>query len=79
MEMKAASEAGDISTLLRIITKSSSLTVEDYIKKTIGTVRFMYYMYIDKLHVRPKDLIDMVDGLLYLDARTYILKQSSEK
>ena len=79
MEMKAASEAGDISTLLRIITKSSSLTNEDYIKKTIGTVRFMYYMYIDKLHVRPKDLIDMVDGLLYLDARTYILKQSSEK
>lgn len=79
MEMKAASEAGDISTLLRIITKSSSLTTEDYIKKTIGIVRFMYYMYIDKLHVRPKDLIDMVDGLLYLDARTYILKQSSEK
>ncbi len=79
MEMKAASEAGDISTLLRIITKSSSLTVEDYIKKSLGSIRFMYYMYIDKFHVRPKDLIDMVDGLLYLDARTYILKQSSEK
>lgn len=79
MEIKAASEAGDISTLLRIITKSSSLTVEDYIKKTLGSIRFMYYMYIDKMHVRPKDLIDMVDGLLYLDARTYILKQSNEK
>lgn len=79
MEMKAASEAGDISTLLRIITKSSSLTIEDYVKKTLGTLRFMYYMYVDKLHVRPKDLIDMMDGLLYLDARTYILKQSNEK
>lgn len=79
MEIKAASEAGDISTLLRIITKSSSLTVEDYIKKTLGSIRFMYYMYVDKLHVRPKDLIDMIDGLLYLDARTYILKQSNEK
>ena len=53
--------------------------MEDYVKKTLGSLRFMYYMYVDKLRMRPKDLIDMVDGLLYLDAKAYILKQDNKE
>ena len=36
----------------------------------------MYYAYIEKLHVRPVDMNDMIDGLLYLDARGYMTKKS---
>lgn len=70
-DMKAASEAGDIGTMLRIICSSSALKPADYIKKTVGELRFMYYLYIDKFHVKPIDITDMVDGLLYIDAKRY--------
>lgn len=52
------------------------MTTEDFIKKTCGGLLFMYYAYIEKLHVRPVDIDDMVDGLLYLDARGYITKKA---
>ncbi|MBO5921210.1 MAG: hypothetical protein J6Q48_02340 [Bacteroidaceae bacterium] len=52
------------------------MTTEDFIKKTCGGLLFMYYAYIEKLHVRPVDIDDFVDGLLYLDARGYITKKA---
>lgn len=39
----------------------------------------MYYMYVDNFHVRPLDLTDFVDGLLYLDAKNYIHKRKMEE
>ena len=75
-ELAAAQAAGDISAILHIIAQSSSMTTEDFIKKTCGGLLFMYYAYIEKLHVRPVDIDDMVDGLLYLDARGYITKKA---
>ena len=74
-ELAAAQAAGDISTILRIVASSSSLTVTDYIQKTCGSLLFLYYSYVDKFHQRPVDIEDMMDGLLYLDAKGYIIKK----
>jgi len=77
-DIATAQAAGDIATVLRIITKASRMTSGDFIKKTCGGLLFLYYAYIDKLHTRPVDVEDMIDGLLYLDARTYIIKGEME-
>ena len=78
-EIAAAQATGDIATIISIIASTSSLTVGDYIKKTCGGILFLYYTYIDKLHSRPVDMNDLVDGLLYLDAKGYILKKATDK
>lgn len=78
-EMKLASSSGDIGTLLRLIAGTSALPPADFIKKTVGGILFMYYLFIDKYHVRPVDLDDLVDGSLYLDAKDYIIKQARVK
>lgn len=74
-----AQGAGDINQLLSIITDVSSLTINDFIKKTIGPLKMMYYLYIDKFHLCPTDLDELVDGLLYLDVKEYILKKAKNK
>lgn len=71
--MKLAAQSGDIATVIRLMTQTSALTPTDFIKKTVGSVLFLYYMYVDKLHVRPVSLDDWIDGLLYLDAKAYLI------
>lgn len=78
-ELVDASARGDISTIIRIITSTSGLTAADYIEKTCGGLLFLYYTYVDKLHQRPVDMMDMIDGLLYLDAKGYINKKALQK
>lgn len=78
-EIAMAQERGDISTILSLVASTSSMTTTDFIKKTCGGLLFMYYTFVENLHVRPVDLIDMVDGMLYLDARGYINKQHMDK
>lgn len=74
-----AAGAGDISQLLSIIADTASMTVNDFIDKTIGPLKMLYYLYIDKFHLCPTDLTDLIDGLLYLDVKEYIIKKNSKK
>ena len=78
-EIATAAATADISTILRIVAQSSSMTAKDFIKKTCGGLFFMYYVYVDKFHQKPVDIDDLVDGLLYLDAKEYIIKQAMKK
>lgn len=78
-EVEMAQARGDISAILRLITSSSQITTTDFIKKTCGGYLFLYYTYVENLHVRPTDMNDLVDGLLYLDAITYIKKKEINK
>lgn len=71
-----AQARGDISTMLQLIVSTSKKTTADFIKETCGSLLFLYYTYVDKMHVRPVDMDDLVDGLLYLDAKNYIIKES---
>ena len=78
-EMEMASMRGDISALLNLVVSTSSMTAADFIKKSCGGLLFMYYTVVEQLHTRPVELIDMVDSLLYLDAKRYIEKQHADK
>lgn len=77
--MKMAAATGDIATVIKLMTSTSALKPTDFIKKTVGSILFMYYMYVDKMHVRPVDMDDWVDGLLYLDAKNYILERTLQE
>lgn len=74
-EIRAASEAGDIATIMRLVASTSALKPADFIKKTVGSLLFIYYSYIDKFHVKPRDVDDLVDGMLYIESRNYIEKR----
>ena len=78
-EIEEAQVRGDISTILSLVTSTSSLTTADFIKKTCGGLLFMYYTYVEILHARPVDIEDLIDGMLYLDARGYITKRHMDK
>jgi hypothetical protein len=78
-ELAAASAANDIATMIKIIARTSSLTVSDYIQKTVGHVMFTYFTYVDNFHTYPRTLDDIVDGILYMEAKQYIQKQSREE
>lgn len=77
-QVRAAQASGDIGTLLRLMAKTSELTPSDFIKKTVGNILFVYYVYLENFHIKPKDLEDIVDGLLYLDAHNFIQKRQYE-
>lgn len=70
--MQTASETGDIAAIMRLIATSAQLKPADFIKKTVGNLRFLYYTYLDQLHNLPLDIEDLIDGMLYLDARGYV-------
>lgn len=74
-EAKLAAARGDISTLLNLMVSTSSMTATDFIKKTCGSLLFMYYSYVENLHTKPMDIEDMIDGILYLEARNYMQQQ----
>lgn len=75
----AAQATNDISTLLNLVVDSGALSGDDFIDKTLGQLRCLYYMYLDTFHMRPKDLLDMVDGMLYIDCKNYIQRQELDR
>ena len=78
-QIALASAAGDIATILSLVTQASSLPVEDYVETILGGTRFMYYSFVNRFHTRPVDLIDLVDGMLFIDASNHIEKEEIKK
>lgn len=74
--MRAAQAAGDISTILHLIAKTAELTPDDFVTKTVGYALFLYYFYLDSFHCTPKDMEDLIDGLLYIESKRYIEKRA---
>lgn len=66
----------DVTQILRLIVDATHLSPVEYIQKTLGSLRFLYYTYVKIFGVRPIDLEDMIDGLLYMDADGYIQKEN---
>lgn len=64
---------------MRLLTQSSSMTVDDYIEKSLGNLRSQYYLYLDAYHQKPYDLIDMVDGILFLDCKQYVQEKARQE
>lgn len=71
----AAQAAGDIATILKLVASTTELTPADFISKTLGKLRYLYYIYLSTFHARPLDLIDMIDGILYIDVESFMIKK----
>ena len=78
-EIKAAVATGNIGAVVKLIAETSAQTPTDFIKKTVGSLFFFYYTYIQFFHTRPLDIDDMVDGALYIEARNYQEEQARRK
>lgn len=78
-DIAAAEASGDIQAVLRAMFAATSMTTEDYVRNTIGSAVMLYYVYLDKFRQRPRDLEDIIDALLYLDAKAYITKQHMQE
>lgn len=77
--MKTAAASGDIKQIIALIVSTSELTSDDFIQKTVGPTRFLYYHYCKEFQGRPRDMDDFIDGLLYLMDINYIRKQEYNK
>lgn len=45
--------------------QANRVTYKQKIKETIGTLVSYYYIYLDKYKQRPRDILDLVDGIIY--------------
>ena len=72
----AAEASGDIASIVHLLAQSAKLTTEDYVKKTVGNVMFLYYMHMDLFKSPPRDIDDLVDGMLFMQAKQYIREQA---
>jgi hypothetical protein len=68
----------DIGAILKTLTRAMKTTPTDYIQKTVGSMMYLYYSFVDNLHSRPRDFDDFIDGLLYLEAKAYSHKYDME-
>lgn len=75
-QIKQAQATGDIATLLRLMGNTTELTPADFIKKTVGSLLYVYYAYVDRFNQRPKDCEDLVDGLLYIETQQFLEKKA---
>lgn len=68
--------SNDIAAIVRLIARANILTPAEYIKRTLGTIMFTYYAYVDNFHSHPRDLDELVDGLLYVDAKNFAQREA---
>lgn len=38
---------------------------------SLGVLRFHYYHFVHEFHMKPRDLEELVDGVLYMDCHAY--------
>lgn len=74
-ESQSYAASGDIRSMLSVLLGSVTLSEDEFIEKCLGNLRFLYYLVIDKLHIRPVDMEEFIDALLYLDSVQYITEQ----
>lgn len=68
----AVLRSGNPFDMLRLALNANKKTPHEIVEETVGSVMYLYYLFIECLHARPVDIDDMVDGLLFLDARQRI-------
>lgn len=78
-QIAAATASQNIGAVIALITQASAHTPKDYVNMILGSMRFLYYSFLNRYHVRPIDFIDLVDGLLFMDAYGYLEKKEYEK
>lgn len=57
--------------MISLITESCNRTPGEFISDSLGATMFMVFLYEDTFKHEASDMEDLVDGLLYIDARNY--------
>jgi len=70
-------KSGNPFEALRLAMTVNKKTPSQIVEDTVGSVMYVYYLYVENLHTRPIDIDDMVDGILYLSARQQIRDNGS--
>jgi hypothetical protein len=77
--MEAAARSGDVTTLMRLMTGGRSKSNSDIIKKCMTVLEFFYYQYFDSFGDRPRDIDDLIGGIIFIELKAYFTKKSLEK
>ena len=77
-QVKMAAAAGDLQGLIKMLMRTTKLSYSDYVQATVGPMLHLYYQYCDKFHTRPVDLIDLMDGILYMACQGYKMQLDKE-
>ncbi len=70
--IQTAARAGDIAQVMFLISRASTRSPTEFIQDSVGSLLFLVYLFEDSFKHEARDLDDLVDGLLYLDARSYV-------
>ena len=62
-----------------MMSSAAALKPADYIKKTIGSIMYTYYSFTKEFRVRPIDMEDLVDGLLFMMSYNYVQEQHQKE
>lgn len=62
----------DVTALIELMCSASEMSPTEAIDNTVGIMMHLYYVYLGEYHVRPSDMDDLVDGVLYVEAKGYI-------
>jgi hypothetical protein len=77
--LEAAKAAGNAAAMLNIIFSANKKTGDEIVKESLGDLTFFYYQYMDTFKRCPKDVDDMVDGIIYLELKVYFKKLAIEE
>lgn len=78
-DITSAEASNDVGAIIALILNTSELTEDDFVNKTLGHLRFLYYSFLEKFHQRPRDMEDLIDGILYIEDINYIQKRARKR
>jgi hypothetical protein len=79
MDMEMAAKAKDVSALMKLMMGSGNKSNSEIVKQCMNTLEFFYYQYFDGFGDRPRDIDDMIGGIIFIELKAYFTKKSLEK
>jgi hypothetical protein len=75
----AAEREGDGRRMLEIafgvLTKSDG----DIIGETLGAYQYMYFTFLERFRREPREIDDLIDGLIYIELNAYFEKKALQQ
>lgn len=66
---------------MSLLCQATERSFSDLVHVSVGPMVLSYFVFLDEYHVKPRDLEELVDGLLYIDLKQIRfdrLKKSAE-
>lgn len=73
------SDKPDPFSMLNMALQANRVTFKDKLEQALGVYKYFYYKYIEHFNLIPKDLNDMIDGIVYMDLQALEIKNHTPK